>query len=718
MDRALANNPDLRIAALRIAQSKARLDQAGAGKAPTITMPIQVTNEYPDTGIGRGNANGNNKSRITHQVSLNGDWRPDIWGEAYSMYESAELQLLRATYQRDDMQRTVAANVASNYMEYLSLNDRMRVARETEKSLGEMLASVEARLEVGDATITEMEQQKAGLYSAIATFPVIEQQREIVLNRLAALVGSVPVALKLSDSGLNSVNFPAVLPGAPSSLLLRRPDVRVVEARLLAADADIDVARARVLPPLDLTAQVGYGSMHMSKLFMPQALFWSTIANLSVTVFDSGRRSREVEFAQAVHEELLETYIRVIYDAVREVDDSLSAISLTGKRLEAQGVAADSSLRAWNFSQEAFMAGAVDYLVVLDTQRTYQRNLDDWYNARMERYRNLINLFSALGGGVSGGDAMPGGGARPAPSAGDDGAVLADAEARPKTEKNAVKKQPGEIFGATQPGKAKAGIAIGEVDWIGNSLREDRWLVELSGVYDRGAVLPAWRDLCARFPRQIEKLTLLPQRQGQVNAAGKERASWYRLFISAFPDKKAAEEFCATLRAGQQRCGVVSSQSLEEKDGFDEPLISEQPESIDAGAAAKAEVVRAEAEREAKAAAEAEVARLKAQKKALLDEAEKARLAAQANTANPTEEVKPEALRMKAGTSTHTAAQAEAVRAKAEREAKAVAKTEITRLKAQKKALVEEAEKARRAAQAKAPITDNPENAKVGGQKK
>ncbi|MDD5300391.1 MAG: efflux transporter outer membrane subunit [Gallionella sp.] len=595
MDRALANNPDMRIAALRIAQSKARLDQAGADKAPVITMPVQVKNEYPEFGPSRGNTNGNNRSRMTHLISLKGDWRPDIWGETYSLYESAELQLLRATYQRDDMQRNVVANVAANYMEYLSLNDRLRVARDTEKSLEEMLVSVNARLEAGDATITEMEQQKAAVYSTKATIPVLEQQREVVLNRLASLLGSAPVELKLSDKGLNSAKFPAVLPGVPSALLLRRPDVRVVEARLLAADADIDVARARVLPPLDLTAQIGYGSTYLSKLFMPQALFWSTIANLSVTVFDSGKRSKEVEFAQAIHEELLETYVRVIYDAVREVDDSLSAISFMGKRLEAQGVAADSSLRAWNFSQEAFMAGAVDYLTVLDTQRTYQRNLDDWYNVRMERYRGLINLFSALGGGVHGGDALPGEGTRPAPMAGeaDHGAVLAETGAMPKAENDAAQNQL-ENQPENQSGSIAAKVDTAShnnaqtegVDWAGNTLRggATHWLVELSGVYDRGAVLPAWRDLHVRFSRQlIESRILLPHRQGQVNAAGKERASWYRLFIATFSDKQMAEEFCAALSAGQQRCGVVSSQSLAGKGDFVAPSILEQSENIVAG---------------------------------------------------------------------------------------------------------------------------------------
>ena len=636
MDRALANNPDLRIATLRIAQSKARLDQAGADKVPVITMPAQSKIEYPTFGIGSGSASGDNNSRTTHQISLRGDWRPDIWGEMHSLYESSELQLLRATYQRDDMQRNVVANVAANYMEYLSLNDRLRVSIETEKSLAEMLASVNARLGAGDATITEVEQQKAAVYSARATIPVLEQQREVVLNRLASLVGSVPVALNLSDSGLNSIEFPQTFPGVPSALLLHRPDVRAVEARLLAADADIDVARARVLPPLDLTAQIGYGSNYMSKLFKPQALFWNTIANLSVTIFDSGKRSKEVEFARAVHEELLETYVRVIYDAVREVDDSLSAISLMGKRLEAQGVAADSSLRAWNFSQDSFMAGAVDYLVVLDTQRTYQRNLDDWYNVRMERYRSLTNLFSALGGGVSGGDVMPGRGARPVPPTDRAGAREIDAISPGRDSRTGIDK-------AILSGRAQAK----RVDWTGSSLRSgaNHWLVELSGVYDRGAVLSAWRDLHARFPQSIYGRILLPQRQGQVNAAGIERASWYRLFDAVFANKRMAEEFCATLHAGQQRCSVVPSQTISGKDGFAAPSNPGQPESAVAGAgmavkradmpqpkgqqeartlaekpaavrqATEAEAVRAQTEQDAKASNETETTLLKAAQK-------------------------------------------------------------------------------------------------------
>ena len=518
----------------------------------------------------------------------------------------------RATFQRDDVQRNVVASVAVAYVEYLSLNDRLRVARETEKALSEMLAAVDARLEKGDATVTEKEQQKAAVYSVRATIPVLAQQREVVLNRLTSLAGATPGVLKLSDGGLDSVNFPAVLPGVPSALLLRRPDVRVVESRLLSADADIDVARARVLPPLDLTAQVGYGSAYLSQMFQPHALFWNAIANLSISIFDNGKRSKEVDFAQAVHEELVETYVRVVYDAVREVDDSLSAIRLMGSRLDAQRVATDSARRAWDFSQESYMAGAVDYLVVLDTERTYHRNLDEWYNARMERYRGLVGLFSALGGGVSQGIVLPGDGVRPTSLTAeiDYGVILTATKPQSKAENDAPQNQSESLAAgidvtANAPQASSLNTELNNarqlsdrvdvmltatlpsrsqtdgIDWSENQLREpgDYWLVEMSGLHERAAVTAAWRDLRSRFPTQMENRTLLPRQQGRVDDGGEERAAMFRLFIAKFHGNQSAEALCATLRAGMQRCRVVSVQSLAGKGDFN--LITVPPRAAD-----------------------------------------------------------------------------------------------------------------------------------------
>lgn len=533
IDRALANNADLRIATLRIVQAKARADQAGADERPTITAPYQAKAEAPESGIGSLAPGATSKSRRTYQLSLRGDWRADLWGERSSLTESADMQLWRSTYQREDTRRLLIANTAATYVEYLSLNDRVRVARETEAVLRDMLESVRARMAAGDATITDLEQQRAAVYAVQATIPALELQRANAANSLAQILGVTPTALTLTDRGLDSLNFPAVLPGVPANLLLRRPDVRVVEARLLAADADIDVARARLLPPLDLTAQVGTGSLVFSQLFQSHTFFWNAIANLSTTIFDSGKRANEVIFARAMHEELVETYVRVLYTAIRETEDAIAAIQMNGRRQDAQQSAADASRRAWELSVESYGAGAIDYLTLLDTERTYHRNLDEFHRIRMERHKGLVALFNALGGGIP------------------RGRSLADAAAGSQTT------PAGDATGSS----ASAINRTYEAGPAGDQEAPEYWLVELIGLQDRTGIAHVWRDLDQRFPNLMAGRTLLSRLQGSVSFEEQERAAWYRLLVAQFPTLAAAEFFCGQLGVQLQRCRVVSSRA-------------------------------------------------------------------------------------------------------------------------------------------------------------
>lgn len=535
VDRALANNQDLRIAVYRVAQAEARSGQASADKAPVITVPVEVSNEAPYYGVGTVAPGSKASSKRTYKASIRGDWRADVWGELQANYESADFKLWGATFQRDDVQRTLIANVASTYVEYLSLNDRLRVARETELVLSGMVESSGQRMLAGDATIIDLEQMRTAVYAVRATIPVMELQREQALNNLAWLVGTVPGTLTLSDGGINSLTYPAVLPGVPSTLLLRRPDVRAIEAQLLVNDANVDVARTRVLPAFDLTAQVGYGSLHFSQWFQPQSLFWNAIANLSVTVFDSGKLSKEVDYARAVHEELVESYVRVIYGAVRDTENALMGVRMMGKRLQAQQKSVNAAKRAWDYSTESYSAGAIDHLVLLDTQRTYHSKLDELHQVAMNRYQSLVQLFSALGGGVRQGKTIPGKGLRPVQPI-DVGSVQAAAP---------------QVFSLD-------GVDFANSQQEGN---EALWLAELPAVRESASVAATLRDLRELFPKLMVDRTLLPRQMGRVASADQEQAAWYRLFVAKFTDSGAAEAFCAELRSKYMRCRVVSSRS-------------------------------------------------------------------------------------------------------------------------------------------------------------
>ncbi len=530
IDRGLANNSDVRIATIRLAQAKSRSDQAHAGIFPTVTAPLgESVGSIP---VGTGTA-GNTKQK-SYQASLLGNWRVDIWGEQSSTAESAKYQLWQAAFESDNVQRNMTAGLASNYIELLSLNDRLRLAGKTEAVLRSMLTATKVRVNVADATVNELDQQKMTFFSARSALHTLEQQRESALSSIAFMVGTVPESLKLSNGGLDALYLPSVVPALPSSLLFRRPDVRMAEARLLAADADVDVARARILPPLDLTSQAGYSGAAMAQLFQPSALFWNAISNVTVSIFDSGKLASQKENAQAVHEEMVENYARTIYQAVSEVENALSNIRLTSQRLNVQQKVTATARRAWGNSAEAYAIGSIDYMALLEARRAYYRQQEEYQQVRMTLFKGYISLFQSLGGGFSASDQMPGKGVRPL------------------TAKN------------QSPGVTTKKLFTG-VDW--DAVPEDSstpyWQVELSGLYHSATIDSTWRDLRTRYSKQMKNLFLRPRLQGKVEDSTEGRMAWYRLYISKFATPDSALELCATLQANYQRCRVVSSQSDE-----------------------------------------------------------------------------------------------------------------------------------------------------------
>ena len=529
IDQAMANNNDLRIAMLRIAQSHARAEQAFADQFPVLSAIGQGHHDSPSNGINSFSGFGSKQDRQYAQIGPRADWRVDIWGELKSLAEATEMEAWGATYQRDDTRRQLIANVIGRYVEYLSLNDRIRVANETKAALESLLEAVSERLKAGDATIIELEQQRAAVMAVEATIPGLELQRENAANALAQLLGVTPGTLQLSDQGIDSLNFLSIVPVVPSNLLIRRPDVRAVEARLLAADADIDVARARVLPPLDITAQAGWGILALGSVVNPYGPLFNVAANLSATIFDYGKRMQEVAYSRAFHEELVETYVRVVYQAVRETEDALANTHMNGKRLEAQKIATEAALRAWQSSQISYEFGDIDFLTLLDTERTYHRNLDEYHRVRMERFLGLVGVFAALGGGVPPGDVLPGDGKRPQ--------------------------------GNMAMNASSTVLPVSGVVWDAVDDDEEFWLVQLAGLQDPAGVGHVWRDMHQRFPELMANRVLMPREEGSIENDKQERSRWYRIFVARFQNENEAGAFCRTLNTQMLRCEVVSSES-------------------------------------------------------------------------------------------------------------------------------------------------------------
>ena len=534
VDMALARNQDLRMASFRVAHTEARFEQALGSRLPEISVPARAGVEAPKQGVGDNPRGTSVEAQNIFEISLRGDWRVDLWGERQAQAEAARYRLWKATFDHDMTQMNVIADLVTAYAEYLTLTDRLRLARETERVVQNMLDAVQIRLNQGDATRLDYEQQRSAVYSVKAVIPELERQREEVLHRLARVIGFTPTDLTTVGDSLQELALPRVLPGVPSNLLLRRPDVRSVEADLLAADADIDVARARILPPLDLTAQIGYGSRHFSELFLPHSLAYNAIASLSATLFDGGVRKSEVRYATARNEELVELYVRVLYDAVREVEDALATLRRTEERLAALDVACEASELAWEYSRTLYEIGSVDFLTLLITERTLHQNLDERLQVRLDRHKGLINLFRGLGGGVAVSGPLPGKGHRPEPISPDfGGLVLADPP---------VPLDDSLLLWNRDQGPAPDGD----------------WEVELSGLYDRSAALATAREMHREHPDIMAGRHVHALESGVERADGEEVVRWYRLRLLPALSHESAQLLCDALKTVQRRCHLVN----------------------------------------------------------------------------------------------------------------------------------------------------------------
>ena len=517
VDRSLAYNADLRVATLQVAQAKIRVDQARAGLLPFITAPVRAVVQSQGT---------TTDSQQNSQAGLTGTFRLDVWGEQRGLVDSAELQLARAIHERENVQRNTIGALVTSYIAYLSVSDSILIARENEAVAADILRSFEQRLELGDATADELEQQKAVLFSQQVVLPGLENQQDDLRSAISRLVGALPGNLVLSERGLDALQLPVIKTGLPSALLLDRPDIRMMEARMRAANANINVARARLLPPVDLAAQLSYSGANLANLLQPQNFLASTAASLVLAIFDGGLKKGEQAFAQSFYEEMVETYGKTVLQAVRDVESAIANLRAANRRLDAQKSVTRAALQIYKLTNEAFAAGAIDQGAVLEHRRSYQRSADEAQRMRSEVLRSYATLAYALGLG----------------------SVLSDGDLPFEGETATLVHQGCDLSVGISNGLP---VLIETAPTLTVSPASIK--VALPGIFHRSALLPMWRDFQYRLGKGVNA-SIVAQHVDHVDHSVATNQSWYRLSLVNFPTKLAAVEFCARLVKSGQGC--------------------------------------------------------------------------------------------------------------------------------------------------------------------
>lgn len=401
VEKALQNNKDIKLAVARIEEADAVLREAGGYLFPQVDLSSaakrsRVTEAGPTQAI-------SNNPRNNYNVQLGATFELDFWGKLRRAKEAARAQALSSRYAKDTVALSLTGLVASNYLTLRSLESQIAIAQENLKSRDASLALTKRRLEGGVASALDVQQAQVASSNLSAQIADLNRLRSLSLHQLAVLCGDLNLAvtgLKTSLAGLEALPIPPTPPaGLPSSLLEARPDVKQAEEQMVAANANIAVAKATLYPTISLTGSLGGESMDLGDVLKSAARIWSGGVTLNLPIFNAGRLDAKVDQASAKQKQTLASYEDAIQTAFREVNDALVNLRQYTEREQALYMSQGAAKKALELSENRYQSGYSSYIDVLEAQRAYNDSGLAFVQSRQARLIASVDLFKALGGG-------------------------------------------------------------------------------------------------------------------------------------------------------------------------------------------------------------------------------------------------------------------------------------------------------------------------------
>jgi NodT family efflux transporter outer membrane factor (OMF) lipoprotein len=392
VDEALKGSPDLAIAVERVRQAEAQVRVAGASLFPSLNLGF-------GSSASATRSDGRTVNNQGSSTTLSASYELDVWGRNAAGVRGAEASLQATRYDRDAARLTLIAGVADAYFEVVSLRGRVNVARENLAIAERVLNLVSARARNGAVSSLDVARQQATVLSQRAALLPLEQLERQTLAALAVLVGRLPEGFDVQAHSLADLAVPAVNPGLPAELLVRRPDLAAAEAQLAASNANLSAARAALLPSIQLTGSAGVASGALLAVLGGPASSVALGASILQPIFDAGRLKGQVTIAESRERELAETYRKAILTAFADVEKALAATSRLSLREQLQSQVEERSREALRLAEVRYREGADDLLTVLDAQRTLFAAQDELAQIRLDRLEAAVAFYKALGGG-------------------------------------------------------------------------------------------------------------------------------------------------------------------------------------------------------------------------------------------------------------------------------------------------------------------------------
>ncbi len=395
VDRSLKSNNSIRIAQARLAESRAIYDERKLDRFPTV--PVNASYEYskaqiPGFGDERVTVN-------TFRAGFDAFWEIDLFGGVRHEVAAARAQTQAFVFDLRDVQVSVVAELASNYFQLRGAQWRLAVAERQLGNQRETLRLTQLRRDAGVGEEQDVASAAARVAATEATIPSLQFEVSRATYRVSVLVGVRPGDLNADLSPRAYPPIATALPiGDPGELVQRRPDVRAAERRLAAATEQQGIAVAGLFPRVSVSGFLGFLSGRGSLFFMPESRAWSVSPSLTWSAFDLGRARARVRGSNAAADEALAFFEDTTLRALEETENALANYRAQQSRLIKLNDQARESKRAADIARLRYREGVIDFLSLLDAERTQLQAEDAVAEAESEVYVAVISLYKALGG--------------------------------------------------------------------------------------------------------------------------------------------------------------------------------------------------------------------------------------------------------------------------------------------------------------------------------
>jgi len=399
---ALLQNYDLRDAVARVEQARANLGITRSNQFPQVNASgdIQFTRLSRDGTFPLPASFVQSQNRNFGEASLNMlSFEVDLWGRLRRATESARAGLLNAEENRKAVVTTLVSDVASNYFSLLQLDYELEISQRTLDTRRDSLRLVQERTGGGVATLLDLRQAEQLVSSAAQTIPTLQQQIEQTENQINLLVGRNPGSIIRGRKFIEQEMPPEVPAGMPSSLLELRPDIRAAEQALIAANANIGVAKAAYFPQLSLSGLLGGQSSQLASLFSGPHSTWSFVPQVSQPIFTAGRLKSNVRLAEAERTSALVQYEKTIQTAFSEVSNALIAHQRTRESRLEQEVLVTALQDRTRLAYVRYRGGVDTQLNALDADRDLFQAELSLAQIRLSELLSVVQLYKALCGG-------------------------------------------------------------------------------------------------------------------------------------------------------------------------------------------------------------------------------------------------------------------------------------------------------------------------------